>query len=115
MSGAGFHQYAKDLARAAAGIDRKGERAAEKVGRGALVSARQHVPVDSGALQRSLRLTQSGARAVVGTSLFYSTFVEYGTSRMAPDPFVGPAFVEWAPKLVQEVEAIRDDVVKDLS
>jgi HK97 gp10 family phage protein len=115
MSGAGFHQYARDLARAAAGIDKKGERAATRVGKGALASARSNVPVLSGALKNSLYLRQTGARSVVGTDLFYSTFVEYGTSRMAPDPFIGPAFVEWEPKLVREVEDIRDDVVEDLS
>jgi HK97 gp10 family phage protein len=115
MSGAEYARYARDLARAATGIDVKGEAAAEKVGKGALASARANVPVLSGALKNSLYLTQSGARAVVGTDLFYARFVEYGTTRMAPDPFIGPAFVEWAPKLVQEVEGIRDDVIEDLT
>ena len=115
MSGKEYARYARDLARAATGIDVKGEAAAAKVGKGALQSARGHVPVLSGALRDSLRLTQTGARAVVGTDLFYARFVEYGTSDTAPDPFIGPAFVEWAPRLVQEVEGIRDDVVKDLS
>jgi hypothetical protein len=115
MSGAEFTRFARDLARAAQGVDVKGEAAAEKVGKGALRSAEEHVAVLSGALKENLHLVIQGARAMVVSDLFYSRFVEYGTSRMAPDPFIGPSFVEWAPKLVQEVEGIRDDVIEDLT
>jgi HK97 gp10 family phage protein len=115
MSGKEYARYARDLARAASGIDVKGEAAAEKVGKGALASAEAHAPVLSGDLRENLHLIMQGSRAIVVSDLFYSRFVEYGTSRTAPDPFIGPSFTEWAPKLVQEVEGIRDDVVEDLT
>jgi HK97 gp10 family phage protein len=114
MSGAEFARFARDLLRASAGIDDMANKAAEKVGRGALASAIRYSPDDTGALDRSLRLRRRGSVAVVETSLYYAAFQEYGTSKMAPNPFMGPAADEWGPRLVQEVEGIRDEVVGKL-
>lgn len=114
MSGAGFARFANDLLRAATGIDVQAEQAAERVGRGALRTARSVVPVDSGDLAQSLTFRRVGATAYVESDLFYARFQEYGTSAMAPNPFMGPAVDEWGPRLVREVEAIRDEVVKEL-
>lgn len=114
MSGAGFAKFARDLALAAAGIDEKANAAAEKVGRGALLDAKRNAPADSGALRQNIRLQRRGSTATVSSSLYYSAFQEFGTSKMAPNPFMGPAVDVWAPRLVREVEDIRDGVVKDL-
>ena len=60
--------------------------------------AKQLVPVDTGALRASIRISStteaanlglSGATVEVGQP--YASFVEYGTSRMAPQPFMRPA------------------------
>lgn len=109
-----FARFAKELAKAAAGIDEKGNRAAEKVGRGALTSAQANAPVDSGELRRTMRMRRRGPVAVVESDTYYSAFQEFGTSRMAPNPFMGPAVDEWAPRLLREVEGIRDDVIEEL-
>jgi HK97 gp10 family phage protein len=114
MSGAEFARFASDLLRASTGIDAMANVAAEKVGRGALKSAIAYSPDDTGALDRSLRLRRRGSVAIVETSLYYAAFQEYGTSKMAPNPFMGPAADEWGPRLVQEVEGIRDEVVRKL-
>ena len=114
MSGEQFARFANDLLRASTGIDAMGARAAEKVGRGALKTAQSVVPVDTGDLERSLRFRRDGSRAVISSDLYYAAFQEYGTSEMAPNPFMGPAVAEWGPRLVTEVEAIRDKVIKDL-
>lgn len=53
------------------------------------------VPVDTGALQASIQKSVEVKRnSVVGriwTSLFYAKFMEYGTSKIAPRPFMRPA------------------------
>lgn len=114
MSGAEFARFARDLTAAATGIDLRANAAAERVGRGALETARANAPVDTGELRRGLRFRRDGSRAVVESSTFYSAFQEFGTSRMAPDPFIGPAAQLWGPRLFDEVEQIRDDVVRKL-
>ena len=109
-----FARLANDLTRAVSGLDVRANAAVERVGREAFVAANRYVPVDSGDLRRSLRFRRKGSRAVIESDLFYSTFQEYGTSQMAPQPFVGPAADQYGPQLVLEVERIRDDVVKKL-
>lgn len=109
-----FARYARDLALAAARLTGKGEAAAALVGRGALVTATRRVPVDKGDLRRSLKLVRKGETSVVIARNVAATFQEYGTSNMAPTPYMLPALEEWGPKLVREVEKIRDDTVDGL-
>lgn len=109
-----FARFANDLARAATGLDLQANAAAERVGRAAFVAASRYVPVDSGDLRRSLRFRRQGSRAVIESDLYYSTFQEFGTSQMAPQPFVGPAADQYGPQLALEVERIGDGVVKKL-
>ena len=112
--GAEFAKFAADLLRVASGVDIRGQKAVERVGQGALAMARSIAPTDSGDLRSGLRLTRKGTVAILESSEVYSAFQEFGTSRMAPNPFIGPAALEWGPRLVAEVEGIRDEIVKDL-
>ncbi len=114
MSGAEFARFARDLARSASGIDRKARRAIDRVGRGALKAAESIVPEDEGDLRESLTLKVKGTVATVETSLYYGAFQEFGTSQMAPNPFIGPSAVTWGEALVREVEGIADDVAREL-
>lgn len=114
MSGADFARYARDLSLAALRLAGEGETAAALVGRGALITAKRNVPVDKGDLRRSLRLIRRGEVSVVIARDVAATFQEYGTSRMAPQPYMRPALDEWGPKLVKEVEKVRDRTVRDL-
>lgn len=112
--GEGFARFARDLALAALTLSGEGEKAAAIVGRGALVTAKRNAPVETGALRKGIRLIRDGETSVVETSTFYAAFHEYGTSTVAPHPFIGRAADEWGPRLVQEVEKVRDKVVKNL-
>lgn len=57
--------------------------------------AKAHAPVDTGALRNSIS-TDVHAGAVVdaeiGPTVDYGEYVELGTSKMAPEPYLGPAF-----------------------
>jgi HK97 gp10 family phage protein len=58
-------------------------------------TAQAIVPVDTGNLRSSItfetRVTGHGATAEIGPSASYGGFVEFGTSRMGPHAYMGPA------------------------
>lgn len=65
--------------------------------------AKTLAPVDSGDLKGSIEVTRkTGGKFSrsrwIGTDVFYGLFQEYGTSRMAPQPFLNPAAERVAPK-----------------
>ena len=53
----------------------------------------------------------TGATLKVGPNALYAPFLELGTSRMEPYPFVGPTFND---KGDRAVEMIQDEVIKPL-
>jgi HK97 gp10 family phage protein len=56
-------------------------------------------PVDTGTLQRSIQTAfDSDLSAVVFVGASYGIHLEFGTRRMSPRPFLGPAFEETAPE-----------------
>jgi HK97 gp10 family phage protein len=111
MSGAEFSRFARDLTRAAASFAGAGAVVAATVGHGALKTAQANAPVETGTLRAGIRMTRRGEVAIVESTVYYSRFIEYGTSLTAPEPFIGPTFDLWASLLVLEVEKIRDKVV----
>lgn len=71
------------------------QRASQAVRKAALdieARAKQVVPVRTGNLKNSIQTTmESDLTAVVETAVEYAPYVELGTRRMAPRPFLGPA------------------------
>lgn len=115
MSGEAFSKYARDLIRAAAGIDSMADLAAFRAAKGAAEMARSVAPVDAGELRREIRVVRQGnGRIAVESATVHSAFQEFGTTRMAPNPFMGPAVTKWAPELVKELERGRDSLLKGL-
>ena len=114
MSGAEFARFARDLSRAAVAVARGGEGIAATVGRGALNTAQSIAPVETGELRRGLRLVRRGEVAIIETTTRYAAYQECGTSVMAPNPFIRPTVDQWEPRLVGEVEKLRDKVVRFL-
>jgi hypothetical protein len=115
MSGAEFARLARDVVRAAAGIETLADAAEMRVAKGALDTARSLVGVDTGETRAEMRVVRRRDGSVaLESSTVASIFQEFGTSRMAPNPFVGPAADRWGPRLVQEVESIRDQVVRKI-
>ena len=48
-------------------------------------------PVDTGNLRNSITSDIRGLTAEIGPSAEYAAHVEFGTSRMGPQPYMGPA------------------------
>lgn len=57
-------------------------------------SAKTAAPVDTGNLRNSIGtdISNGGLTAVIGPGAAYGIYVELGTSRMAAQPFLGPAY-----------------------
>jgi HK97 gp10 family phage protein len=67
-------------------------------------------PVDTGFLRNSVghevHATPSGAWGQVGPTADYGAYVEYGTSRMSPQAYMGPAFDMNTPPFIRACELI---------
>jgi HK97 gp10 family phage protein len=115
MSGAEFARFARDVSRAALGIETMAEAAEMRVARLALETARDLVPVDTGETRNELRVVRRRNGGVaVESSTVASVFQEFGTSQMAPNPFIRPSVDRWEPRLVAELEGIIDKVVRKI-
>lgn len=82
--------------------------------------AKRRAPVDTGALRNSINTSISGDAmgamfaasrtadlvAEVGPEVSYGVFLELGTERIAPRPFLGPAFDEVEPSFIRALQAI---------
>lgn len=63
-------------------------------------------PVDTGNLRGSISTTCGFMNAEVGPTAEYGHFVEYGTSRMRPQPYMGPAADAEFPQLEARVNRL---------
>lgn len=71
-------------------------------------------PVDTGNLRNSITYETSlklgGTSGVVGPTAEYGAYVEFGTSRMGPQPYMGPATERGAASFYAAMDAIAKDV-----
>lgn len=67
--------------------------------------AKERVPVKTGTLRRSIHsvFSNGGLTGIVGPSVLYGKFVEFGTRRMAARPYMRPAAEAVLPKFAQAV------------
>jgi HK97 gp10 family phage protein len=76
---------AQAVARSAAAIER---------------DAKIFAPVDTGALRSSISRTVTGLTAEIGPTALYGGFVEHGTSRSGPNPYMRTALARATPGFV---------------
>ena len=75
--------------------------------------AKRFAPVDTGALRNSIgtAISGGGLTAEIAATVAYAPYVEYGTRRMAPRAFMGPAFDRIAPDFVAGAEKLGGDLL----
>lgn len=75
-------------------------------------TAKAFAPVDTGALRNSIGhdITGDGrfgaVEAEIGPTVEYGPYVEFGTSRMAPSAYMGPALDRHSPGFVAALEQL---------
>ena len=91
------------LAAAEPNIVRKGFADAEAAVQDAAAEARRIVPVDTGYLRSSIfhaaERRRHGWSVTLGAEAHYAGFVEWGTSRMAAQPYLRPAYEQMIERL----------------
>lgn len=60
---------------------------------GVAQSARDMCPVDTGKLQSSINVSVNGSSADISADTDYAAYVEFGTSKAAPQPYLVPALL----------------------
>lgn len=95
----------------AAKIQRAAAEAVSSSARQGALLAREKAPVDSGELSASIRAEGGGLRASVITGAAHAAMVEYGTSRMAPQPFMLSMAQDMRGRFIQNMRAAVREVV----
>lgn len=108
-----LNRLAIDLGRKADGMDSRTSMIVRKAAFDIEARAKQLAPVRTGFLRNSIgaKFTGQGFRlysAEVVAEAFYASYVEHGTSRMAPRPFMGPALDAVMPGFVAAMAAVAD-------
>lgn len=103
-----LRRLAAEITRAASSTGQRAQAVVRKTAFDIESTAKNLVPVDTGNLKGSIghsdlrTVGRSGSLSVeIGPTASYGVFVEQGTSRMAPQPFMGPAADRHAPSFEQ--------------
>lgn len=100
-----LYGLAVDISKAADGFLPTARRIVQKTSADIKADSQAFAPVDTGTLRSSITYeTRELTGAVVGEigpSASYGGYVEYGTSRMGPQPYMGPAFDRRAPLMAE--------------
>lgn len=91
VDGNAIRKLAADLTRAAVTVDPLARVVVAKTARDIEADAKVFAPVDTGNLKGSITSDIDGLKAEIGPTANYGIYQELGTSKMAPQPFMGPA------------------------
>ena len=111
-------KLAVDLSQEGARVGALTAKAVKDSGQRVQSMGRANAPVRSGALRDSIGVDtygdgrSKGITVVVGPSVRYGRFPEYGTAKTPPHPYMQPAFAAEAPRLEATISAIAGDVLK---
>lgn len=106
-----LQKLAVDLGQADAKVTGLVSKAIAKTALDIEADAKALAPVDTGLLKNSISSDIKPMSAEIGPSTHYAHFVEHGTSRMAAQPFMGPAFERRVPGLEKAIGQIGGKIL----
>lgn len=89
-------------------LDKKIARALEAVGAAAETYAKELCPVDTGHLRDSITHSVDDNTVYLSSDVEYAPYVEFGTYKQKPQPFMGPAMQDH----LDEYKAILEDFLQ---
>ena len=101
------------LASAGSQAERSVRRVVAKTGHDTVAGAQRIVPVDTGHLKStiSVDIDADGLGFEAGPHASYGHYVEFGTSRMAPQPYLLPAFDRQTEIAMRALEEIAGNIL----
>ena len=112
-----LRRLAADLGKSGGAIGKKARQVLQKSAYDLEATAKALCPVDTGNLRSSIstEFTGSGAfsemTAEIGPTALYGEYVEQGTGRMAPQPYMSPAADKIEPAFVKAMENLAGEVL----
>ena len=104
----GTRRLAAALGRAAAAARGLAEVAVAKSAFDLQAIAQSIVPVKTGNLKNSLDVELAGLSAFIGPTVNYGAYVELGTHKMTPRPYMTPATDAVEPTFIEAIASIGD-------
>jgi HK97 gp10 family phage protein len=104
-------KLARDLTKAAAKLEAGLPAIIAKTALDIEADAKKTVAVDTGATKNSITADIDGLHAEIGPTTNYAPYLEYGTARMAPRPFMGPAADKRVPIMNRAVDKLIDGIL----
>lgn len=92
---------AGDLEKGAASVEAKAPLVVKKTAFDIERDGKIFAPVDTGTLESSISTEVDGLTAEIGPHTDYEGYVEYGTSKMNAQPYMGPAAEKNTPPFVE--------------
>lgn len=101
------------LASASARLDRAAKRVVAKTGHDTVTGSQAICPVDTGHLKStiSVDIDPDGLGFEAGPYASYGRYVEFGTSRMAPQPYLLPVFDRQAEMAMRALDQIVGNIL----
>lgn len=93
-----------DLKGASRGIKKEASKTVRESAKAVERGAKARAPKDTGTLAAEIYSATRGSSAQITAPTRYAQFNEYGTSRMAPQPFMIPALEAEAPQFTKKLE-----------
>jgi HK97 gp10 family phage protein len=112
-----LNQLAAHIDSATGSVGARGRTVVEKAAAGIERDAKIFAPVDTGFLRSSIGTDLTGdgrfsaVEAEIGPTAEYGAYVEFGTSRMAPRAYLGPALDRNSPGFVTAVEELGGELL----
>ena len=104
---------AADLSKAGLTASREAQAVVKETADEVQSPAKAAAPVGpTGDLQSGISVKTSGLSAEIGPNVRYASFVELGTRRMAPEPYLFPAAEAARPKFEERMAKVADGILK---